>query len=116
MVTKNFEGDDVLVAITPEEDKIRNEVYTSFLEVREIIINDAIDDKIFERAVMQILMFNAEDAGKPAEMRQPIILHINSVGGYVIQGMNLINVIKNSVTPVYGVCHMAYSMAAHIHC
>ena len=114
MVTKKFEGDDVLVAITPEEDKIRNEVYTSFLEVREIIINDAIDDKIFERAVMQILMFNAEDAGKPAEMRQPIILHINSVGGYVIQGMNLINVIKNSVTPVYGVCHMAYSMAAHI--
>lgn len=62
-----------------------------------------------------IMRYNKEDVGKPVEERQRIILYINSVGGDVFQGFEIIDSIVASKTPVVcvvtGVC---YSMAVPI--
>lgn len=58
---------------------------------------------------------NTEDIGKPVEERRPIIILINSDGGSVTAGWNIIKAIEISKTPVYTVCYnRAYSMAAEI--
>lgn len=100
--------------ITPKQDEFMDDVFREFLEERKIIFNDYVDDKLVERAIMQIIRFNKEDLGKPSEMRTPIILHINTLGGDVSSGLSLIDAIQNSKTPVYGVCHKAYSMGLYI--
>lgn len=100
--------------ITPEQDKFMQSVYEEFLQDRQIILNDYVDDKLLERAVLQIIKFNKEDAGKSVESRVPIIIHVNTLGGDVSSGLSLIDVIQTSKTPVYGVCHKACSMGAYI--
>lgn len=51
--------------------------------------------------VKLILAFNREDFGLPAENRPPILLFVASNGGDVDYGFELIDVILNSITPVY---------------
>lgn len=109
-----MEEEEILNTITPEEEEFRQKVFEDFLNERKIIINDVIDEKVIERVVMQILKFNHEDKDKSSEKRKPIWLHLNSPGGSVQAGFNLINTIQNSKTPVYGVCHQAYSMATYV--
>jgi ATP-dependent Clp protease protease subunit len=58
------------------------------------------------------MKFNKEDKGIPVEQRKPITLLISSGGGDVVFGLGVIDVIKNSKTPVHGiVLTVAYSMA-----
>lgn len=103
-----------LEVISPKQDEFMQNVYEEFLEDRQIILNDYVDDKLLEIAVLQIIKFNKEDQGKSVESRVPIILHINTLGGDVSSGLSLIDVIQTSKTPVYGVCHKACSMGAYI--
>lgn len=104
-----------VMAITPEQDAFRQMVYEEHLGNRVIIINDEINEFTFERVTMQIQKFNREDKHKTPSERKPIVLHIGSVGGNITDGLHLIDVIKNSKTPVYGVAYKAYSMAAFIY-
>ena len=73
------------------------------LEGRRIYLNCEIDENVMDSAVYHILRFNRLDKGIPVEARKPIILYINSPGGNVIDGYGLIDVIRESKTPVYTV-------------
>lgn len=74
-------------------------VFFDHLKNREIIINQQIDDSLVERAIMQILKWNAEDEGNPKN--QPIKIHMNTPGGDLYLGMVLCEVIQKSKIPVH---------------
>lgn len=70
---------------------------------RYLLINDQIDDYLIQQIVCKILRYNKEDENLPIEKRKPIILRINSCGGYVTTGYAIIDAIITSKTPVYTV-------------
>lgn len=92
-----------------------DELIKLHFDQRKIIFNKGVDDSILEDVSLRILQWNREDKDIPSEKRQPIWLYIQSGGGDVIAGMNLIDVINASATPVYTVCFSdCASMAFHI--
>ena len=82
---------------------------------RKIIINQEVSDDLLEKVCMMILRWNKDDKGLSQEKRNPICIYVNSSGGDVILSMNILDVIKNSITPVitvgFGICA---SMASYI--
>lgn len=82
---------------------------------RVIVFNDDVSVCMMESVSLRILQWNLEDKGKAVESRQPIWLLIQSNGGDAIAGMNVLDVIQSSITPVYGVVFShAASMAAYL--
>ena len=99
----------------PIMDKTVEKVFEDGLKERRLVLNETIDESTLERFTMQIMKYNKEDMGLPKEARKPIILYINSNGGEIDNGLCLIDVIKQSKTPVYGVVmSYAYSMGGII--
>lgn len=95
-------------------------IYLDNLKNRKIILNEEIEPSVFDTVVMQIKKFNKEDEGKSIEDRQPIELHISSVGGSVYDGFGVISAILSSKTPVHGYCDsyvmsMAFAIFAAAH-
>ena len=67
------------------------------------------------QVVSYIIKYNAEDIGLPIEKRKPIVLYVSSEGGDMESGLNLVNMIASSKTPVYTInMGYAYSMAIYI--
>lgn len=87
--------------------------YHQLLKERVIYIETPVDECML-RIHKQILMWNAEDAGIPAEDRKPIRLVIMSYGGLGDYMWMVIDAIKSSVTPVYtyniGVAHSSAAL------
>ena len=77
--------------------------YLKDLKQRKIVISEDIDDEAVpvQDAIHNILQFNADDRALPPEARKPILLYLTSNGGSVDVGMQLIDIILNSKTPVY---------------
>lgn len=69
---------------------------------RVFYINDEINEDILEiqKAILEI---NFEDIGTPVEQRKPIVLMINTPGGYLQETFSLVDMITLSKTPVYTV-------------
>jgi len=85
------------------------------LKQRKLYINFEIDETLLNDITYHILRFNTEDKGKPIEERKPILLYCTSVGGSLIDGFSLIDIILASKTPVYTVnIGYWYSMGLHI--
>lgn len=84
-------------------DTLYDTIIKEWLNNRTLIINQEINDDVLEMYVMQILKWNQEDINIPVEKRVPIKLIINSVGGSLIDGMALIDMINLSKTKVIGV-------------
>ena len=79
-----------------------NEVfYLKNLKDRKLFLTCDIDECIIDDIVSHILQYNADDKGKPVEERKPILLYCSSNGGSVDPGLELIDVIRQSKTPVY---------------
>lgn len=94
---------------------VDDEIIKEFLEQRKLIINDEIDKNIIENCIAYILKWNSDDKDKPADKRDVITIYINSDGGEVINGFNLIDIIESSITPIRTVClGCAASMAFSI--
>lgn len=92
-----------------------DEVFEDNIKDRKILLNQNIDENTIEIACMQILKWNKEDRHKPKEDRKPIFIYINSCGGSALIGLNLVDIIKESETPVYGVVlSYGYSMGGVI--
>lgn len=88
--------------------------YWRLANQRIFYIDTDIDETVLD-IQRNIMTINLEDAGIPAENRQPIILMISSPGGYLVETMELCQTILLSKTPVYTVnMGMAYSGAALI--
>lgn len=77
------------------------------IKYRNLYINDDIDSKVVGETIKAITEINYDDqikAGYYANfIKEPIYLHINSYGGSVYDGLALVDVIKQSKTPVYTV-------------
>ncbi len=88
------------------EDELRDD--------RKIYLDKPVDEKTLN-IQRQLLRWNMEDAGKPAEERKPIILYICSPGGDSDYMWSLIDTIQASETPVHTVnIAAAYSAAGLI--
>lgn len=95
--------------------ELYDEIIRENLADRRIIINTSVSGDLLEDVVLHILRWNQEDEYIPVEARKPIWLYIQSAGGSTFHGFNLIDVIKASKTPVYGVCFtICASMAFNV--
>ena len=84
-----------------------DEEYFEDLYERKIYLQDEIDNNTISPIVRLILRYNAEDRDIDVKDRTPILLYVTSVGGSVIDGFSLIDVIEQSKTPIYTV-NLAY--------
>lgn len=99
-----------------EDDNLYVQQIKRHLNDRKIILNTPIDEDVLENIILYILAWNKEDKGLPKDKRKPIWLYVNSPGGDMINGWNVIDIIENSETPVYTVCFAeCASMAFHIY-
>lgn len=96
-----------------------DDLYTSqmkqHLSQRKIVLNGIVDENTLENISLYIMQWNMEDKDLPISKRKSIWLYLDSGGGDVISGLNVIDVIKSSETPVNTVCFsQCASMAFHI--
>lgn len=71
------------------------------LRQRKLFLNTNIDQLSVSDVVKHIMQFNKEDKEIEPGKRKPILFYINSNGGEVDSGFELIDIIQNSKTPVY---------------
>lgn len=85
------------------------------IKQRKFMLNDNVEQYTVWNICRHILQINKEDAGIPKEDRKPILVYIATNGGEVDSGFELIDCIRQSITPVYTVvlCN-AYSMGSLI--
>lgn len=81
--------------------------------LRQIWLTKEIDSDIAREVCESILFCNYEDTvlKVPQEERVPIILYISCPGGNVADSISIINVIEESITPVYTV-NLGYAYSA----
>lgn len=90
-------------------------LWLSDLDERRLYIDDYIDNDTFKKINYFIFKWNQEDAEMDIADREPIRLFISSGGGSVYDGLGLINLIRNSKTPVWAITTgYCFSMAFHI--
>lgn len=106
---------EILTFALNEDDNIYTTVVKEFLNKRKIIINQEIDDDAIENVCMLIVKWNEEDKNIAANCRKPIYIYINSDGGDVINGRQILSTIAASTTPVItiGMAKCA-SMASYV--
>ena len=75
--------------------------YLNDLKQRKLFLNVDVEQLSVADIVKHILQYNKDDKGIAQEHRQPILLYVASNGGEVDSGFELIDVIRNSKTPVY---------------
>ena len=82
---------------------------------RLIFIDYEIDDTLLREVGRQIIEYNREDKGKPADERTPIVILINSGGGCLDSTYATIAIMETSKTPIITVnMNCAYSAAGLI--
>lgn len=89
---------------------LAEKLYLEDLGDRLFYIDSEVDGDILHTVTMQIYKINGIDYGVPEEERTPIVIVINSGGGSVFDGIGLMDAIKQSKTPVIGIC-TAYAMS-----
>lgn len=98
-----------------EEDNIYTEIIKTNLNDRRIVINQEIKDDLLETICLMILKWNAEDKNLPVDTRKKIYIYVNSNGGDVVLGSQILSTIKASKTPIITVGFAkAASMASYI--
>lgn len=78
------------------------------LDERRLFLNEVVDSSTVDQIAYHILRYNKLDKGIPKQDRKPILLYINSPGGSLVDGFSIIDVILNSITPVYTI-NLAFS-------
>ena len=77
-----------------------DEVIRDYYDNRILLLNDDISDNLIENCIIYILKWNQADKGLSTKDRKPITIYINSGGGDSIIAMQLVDVIKASMTPI----------------
>lgn len=94
---------------------LAEKLYLEDLGDRLFYLDSEVDSDLLHTVTMQIYKINGMDIGIPEEERGAIVLVINSGGGSVLDGIGLMDAIKQSKTPVIGICTgYAMSMAFSI--
>lgn len=98
-----------------KDDGLYEQIVKEHLQERKIILNDNIDDGVIENVCLMIMKWNKDDKYLPEDERQPIYIYINSDGGEMIAGSQVLSSITTSTTPIitvgFGKCA---SMASYI--
>lgn len=106
---------DELLFQIGEDDGLYQEIVKNHLNDRRIIINQDITDDLLESVCLMILKWNSDDKNLPINCRKRIVIYLNSDGGDVIMGSQILSVIKNSKTPIITVGFAkCASMASYI--
>ena len=71
-----------------------------YTDKRVLIINKDIDVTVIESYAIRIMRWNDEDKNIPTELRHPITILIHSCGGDLFSTLFLIDIIKQSKTPI----------------
>lgn len=107
---------DLKSALSIGDDSFYEDMMQSFYMERILFINQDIDDSIIEDCIAYIFKWNLEDKGLQPKDRKPIKIYLNSNGGDSIVGMQLVDVIKMSITPITIVgMSLVASAAFHIY-
>ena len=90
----NISIDDILATIQPDAlpDPILYQ-YWNCMSDRKIVINDEISKDIIEFAVLPFIQMDNDDSGKPIE------IYLDTLGGEIYPGFNLIDVLEKAKTP-----------------
>lgn len=108
-------AEDCIVNFSETPSTLSEQLFLDDLKNRKLVLDMPIGDDTFKLVGYYILRINAEDKYTPVEKRVPIKLYLACDGGNVIDGLNLINIINASKTPVHTiVVGQAYSMAIYI--
>ena len=92
------------------------EIIRENLDNRILVFNDTVDENVVENYILRILKWNREDMNLPIDARQKIRIYIDCPGGETVTGLNFVDVILQSKTPIIGVAFsMAASMGYHIY-
>lgn len=83
-----------------DNDNLYQGIVKEHLQDRKIIINEDIDEDAIENVCLMIMKWNKEDKNLPTSCRKPICIYINSDGGDVVSGYQILSSIQTSVTPV----------------
>ena len=89
---------------------LAEKLYLEDLSDRLFYLDSEVDESLLHTVTMQIYKINGCDFSIPYEKRVPIVLVVNSRGGSVEDGIGLMDAIKNSKTPVIGIC-TSYAMS-----
>lgn len=76
-------------------------MYLRELKQRRLFLDEEVNNDTVRPIVKAILRYNREDKDIPIDERQPILLYLNTIGGEVDSGYELIDIIVESKTPVY---------------
>lgn len=89
-----------------------DKIFIECLKERKIILNNIIDNSLYEIVCMTIRMINLEDDKNsiPVNERKPIEIYVNSYGGSTYDGYAAVNSILTSKTPVHTYCD-GYAMS-----
>lgn len=82
---------------------VYDELMKYYTDKRVLIVNKDIDNSVIESYAIRILRWNDEDKNIPYNKRQPITILIHSCGGDLFSTLFLIDIIKQSETPVHTV-------------
>lgn len=107
--------DVITFANNNTSDDFYGEIIRENLDNRILVFNDQVDENVMENYILRIIKWNREDINVPIECRQKIKLYIDCPGGETVTGLNFVDVILQSKTPIIGVAFsMAASMGYHI--
>lgn len=79
---------------------VYDELMKYYADKRVLIINKDIDNNVIESYAIRILRWNDEDGDILPEKRHPITILIHSCGGDLYSTLFLIDIIKQSKTPI----------------
>ena len=102
----NFTVEDLIATLQPKgfPDPILYQYYKNLIN-RKIVINEQIGDALLETAILPFIEMDNDNSGKPIE------IIINSAGGEVYNGFNLVDQIEKAKSPVtIHIMSMAASM------
>lgn len=78
-------------------------------ETREFILIGDVEEKTIKDIMMSILEINRKDRelekGDKEYVAEPIILNVQTFGGYIYDGFALAGVMDSSITPVHTYCY-----------
>lgn len=78
-------------------------LYYQDLDDRVLWLNDVVDLTTLE-ITQRVIRWNMEDVGLQIEERVPIKIFINSPGGYLHEGLAVVDTMLMSKTPIYTIC------------
>ena len=89
-------------ALTVDEDSSVQDVFDAItFKNRTVVLQDIKGNSTGANVYQNILIWNLMDEGVPIDKREPIKIYIDSWGGSLIDGFEIIDAIKASKTPVH---------------